>query len=172
MRCLSHLFFFFLRKLFCCYKNIPALGSREYGSRDPPRWPLYTFYPQKLTLTSPTSGGRLVGIVLSRTKASELVIKIFLIVASVHGENRVRASFISDLNENWNSFSNLSVTFQRRVLLKANQWFSSCLRIKANCVEHFATCPVVTNKPSCRLDLFLSSVREELSLSFGLITES
>jgi hypothetical protein len=29
--------------------------------------------PQKLALTSPTSGGRSVGIVLSRTKATELV---------------------------------------------------------------------------------------------------
>jgi hypothetical protein len=30
-------------------------------------------YSQKLTLTSPTSGGRLVGIVCSRTKAKELL---------------------------------------------------------------------------------------------------
>jgi hypothetical protein len=30
-------------------------------------------YPQKLALTSPTSGGRSVGIVLSRTKSTELV---------------------------------------------------------------------------------------------------
>jgi hypothetical protein len=30
-------------------------------------------YPQKLALTSPTSGGRSVGIVFSRTKATELV---------------------------------------------------------------------------------------------------
>jgi hypothetical protein len=30
-------------------------------------------YPQKFALTSPTSGGRLVGIVRSRTKATELV---------------------------------------------------------------------------------------------------
>jgi hypothetical protein len=30
-------------------------------------------YPQKLALTSPTSGGRSVGIVFSRTQATELV---------------------------------------------------------------------------------------------------
>jgi hypothetical protein len=30
-------------------------------------------YPQKLELTSPTSGGRSVGVVRSRTKATELV---------------------------------------------------------------------------------------------------
>jgi hypothetical protein len=32
-------------------------------------WPLDTFYPRKLALTSPTSGGRSVGIVLLRTKS-------------------------------------------------------------------------------------------------------
>jgi hypothetical protein len=31
------------------------------------------FYPQKLALPSPTSGGRSVGIVRSRTKATEVV---------------------------------------------------------------------------------------------------
>jgi hypothetical protein len=49
------------------------LENREYGSRDPSRWPRGKHYPQKLTLTSPTSGGRSIGIVLSRTKAMELV---------------------------------------------------------------------------------------------------
>jgi hypothetical protein len=34
-------------------------------------------YPQKLALTSPTSGGRLVGIVRSLTKATELVSCIY-----------------------------------------------------------------------------------------------
>jgi hypothetical protein len=35
------------------------------------RWPRGIFYPQKLALTSPTSGGRSVGIVRSRTQAME-----------------------------------------------------------------------------------------------------
>jgi hypothetical protein len=35
---------------------------------DPLRWPRDTLYPQKLALTSPTSGGRSVGIVRLRTK--------------------------------------------------------------------------------------------------------
>jgi hypothetical protein len=35
--------------------------------------PRGTLYPQKLTLTSPTSGGRPVGIVRSWTQATELV---------------------------------------------------------------------------------------------------
>jgi hypothetical protein len=40
---------------------------RDYGRRDPSRWPCGTLYPQKLALSSPTRGGRTVGIVRSRT---------------------------------------------------------------------------------------------------------
>jgi hypothetical protein len=36
-------------------------------------WPRNTLYPQKLALTSPTSGGRAVGIIRSRTKVTEFV---------------------------------------------------------------------------------------------------
>jgi hypothetical protein len=38
------------------------------GWGDPLRWPRDTLYPQKLALTSPTSGGRSVSIVRLRTK--------------------------------------------------------------------------------------------------------
>jgi hypothetical protein len=50
---------------------VPGLESREYDRRDPLRWPGGTPFPQKLALTSPTSGGRSVCIVSSRTKATE-----------------------------------------------------------------------------------------------------
>jgi hypothetical protein len=43
----------------------------EYGGRDPFRWPRDTLYPQKLTLTSLTNGGRSIDIVWSRTQATE-----------------------------------------------------------------------------------------------------
>jgi hypothetical protein len=45
--------------------------SREYEHRDPSRRPRGTLYPPKLALTSPKSGGRSVGIVLSWTRATE-----------------------------------------------------------------------------------------------------
>jgi hypothetical protein len=45
-----------------------CLENREYGRRDPSRWQRGSLYPQKLALTSPTSGGRSVGIVRSRTQ--------------------------------------------------------------------------------------------------------
>jgi hypothetical protein len=35
-----------------------GIEIREYGRRDPSRWPRGTLYPQKLALTSPTSGSR------------------------------------------------------------------------------------------------------------------
>jgi hypothetical protein len=47
--------------------------NREYGRRDQSRWPRGSFYPQKLALTSPTSGGRSVGILRSRTQPMEFL---------------------------------------------------------------------------------------------------
>jgi hypothetical protein len=55
--------------------NGSALENREYGPRDPSRWPSGTLYLDKLSLTSPTSGGRSVGIVLSRTQTTEIFIR-------------------------------------------------------------------------------------------------
>jgi hypothetical protein len=56
-----------------------GLESREYGRRDQSRWPRGTLYPQKLALTSPTSGSRSAGIVRSRTQATEFIIIIVII---------------------------------------------------------------------------------------------
>jgi hypothetical protein len=51
--------------------NGSGLESREYGRRDPSHWPRGNVFPQKLALTSPTSGGRSAGLVRSRTQATE-----------------------------------------------------------------------------------------------------
>jgi hypothetical protein len=48
-----------------------GLESRKYGRMHPSRWPRGTVYPQKLALTSPTSGGRSAGIVRSRIQSPE-----------------------------------------------------------------------------------------------------
>jgi hypothetical protein len=48
-----------------------SLEIRDYGRRDPSRWPRGTLYPQKLALTFSASGSRPVGIVRSWTKAKE-----------------------------------------------------------------------------------------------------
>jgi hypothetical protein len=54
-----------------------CLENREYGWRDPSRWPRGTLYPHKLAIASPTSGGRSVGIVRSRTQAMEFFFFFF-----------------------------------------------------------------------------------------------
>jgi hypothetical protein len=48
-----------------------GLENRGYSRRDPSRWPRGTFYPQKLSITSPTSCSRTVGIVRLRAHATE-----------------------------------------------------------------------------------------------------
>jgi hypothetical protein len=48
-----------------------SLWNREYGRMDPSRCPRCTQYPQTFALTSPTRGSRSVGIVHSRTQATE-----------------------------------------------------------------------------------------------------
>jgi hypothetical protein len=63
--------FFIHGKLFDRKSTGSCLGNREYGRRDSSRWPRGTLYPQNLALNSLTSGGRSVGIVRSRTQATE-----------------------------------------------------------------------------------------------------
>jgi hypothetical protein len=48
-----------------------GLENREYDRRDPSRGPRSTLCPQKLAPTSPTSGGRSVGLLRSRTQATQ-----------------------------------------------------------------------------------------------------
>jgi hypothetical protein len=55
-----------------CHADI-GLEIREYGRRDPSFWPRGTVYPQKSALSSPTSGGRWVSIVRSRTDVMEFL---------------------------------------------------------------------------------------------------
>jgi hypothetical protein len=47
--------------------SVSGHKNREYGRRDPSRWPRDTLFTQKLTLTSPTNGVRLIGVARSRT---------------------------------------------------------------------------------------------------------
>jgi hypothetical protein len=49
-----------------------GLENRDYGRRDSSRWQRDTPYPQQLTLTSSTSGGRSVCIVRLPTQATEI----------------------------------------------------------------------------------------------------
>jgi hypothetical protein len=59
-----------------------GLENREHESKDPSRRPRGILYPQKLALMSLTNGGRSVGIVRSRTKATESVVLFLFVLAS------------------------------------------------------------------------------------------
>jgi hypothetical protein len=51
--------------------NRKFIDRYRLGRGDSLRWPRGTLYPLRLVLTSPTSGGRSVGIVRLRTQATE-----------------------------------------------------------------------------------------------------
>jgi hypothetical protein len=73
---------FIVKRNYCKYKNglgnaHPVFCSTFLG--DSLRWQRDTLYPLKLALTSPTSGGRSIGIVRLRTKATEFVY-LFVVV--------------------------------------------------------------------------------------------
>jgi hypothetical protein len=55
-----------------------GLESLKYSHRDLLRWPCDTLYPQKLTLSSPTSSGHSIGIVHQQTKATEFSFSSFM----------------------------------------------------------------------------------------------
>jgi hypothetical protein len=60
-----------IEELFGRKSSSSGLEIREYSHRDPLRCPRGTLYPQKLTLTSPISGGSSVSIVRSQIQAME-----------------------------------------------------------------------------------------------------
>jgi hypothetical protein len=57
---------------------LSGLESREYGRRDPSRWPRGTLRPQNLALTSPTSVSQLVSIARSHTQAAVFLLLLLL----------------------------------------------------------------------------------------------
>jgi hypothetical protein len=56
-----------------------GLETRDYGLGIRRAYHATPLYPQKLALTSPTSGGCSVGIFRSRTKATELLLLLLLL---------------------------------------------------------------------------------------------
>jgi hypothetical protein len=66
-----------------------GLENREYSRRDLSPWPCGTLYHQKLALTSPTNGGRSVGIVRLWTE----VMEFFLIFYPEHTGHSVEIFF-------------------------------------------------------------------------------
>jgi hypothetical protein len=95
--------------------TILAVESREYGRRALSCWPRGTHYPQKLALTSPTSGGRSVGIARSWTQAREFSFSFNNICWRMHIVSPVTFSLLHQNVSSANLFScivNLSIKHQ------------------------------------------------------------
>jgi hypothetical protein len=71
----------------------PGLESRKHCRGDPLRLPRDNLYPQKLTLTPPTSRGCSVGIVRWRTKGKECIFIIILPCNLVTKRKRILACY-------------------------------------------------------------------------------
>jgi hypothetical protein len=80
------------------YDIVICQENRINGRGDPLRWPRDTFYPQKLALTSPTSGGRSVGIVRSRIKGHGVCFYDIVIVVSIRVDKILLKMVVSDRN--------------------------------------------------------------------------
>jgi hypothetical protein len=68
--------------------------------------PVLAFYPQKLALTSPTSGGRAVGLVRSRTQATEFCLFDLTYLSQSfcwqkHGSNNRPRTYSTSYTINW-----------------------------------------------------------------------
>jgi hypothetical protein len=84
-----------------------CLENREYGRRNPSRSQRGTLCPQKLATTSPRSGGRSVGIVLSRTQTME-----FVCLLTVSG----------GLNAPYSMECTVQSLSMSRIIVKSNIW--------------------------------------------------
>jgi hypothetical protein len=82
-----------------------GLEKREYGHKDPSCWPRGTLYQQKLAITSPTSGGRSVGIVHLWTQTTEFVCFVSLMVHWSSMYLNQGSDLSKELHINWLVFS-------------------------------------------------------------------
>jgi hypothetical protein len=88
----------------CSRKVLPfsTVSSPVLGPTRPStvivQWPRGTLYPQKLALTSPTSGGRSVDIVRSRTQATEFNLVLVYSMVSFRGGMRPKVEAITHFN--------------------------------------------------------------------------
>jgi hypothetical protein len=93
-----------------------GLENRINGHGDTLRWIRDTLYPQKLALTSPTSGGRSVGIVRLRTKSHGVMSLMLLLCFSIAASVKKLVIYNRDIYvvEEWHMQNHHSV----KVLLK------------------------------------------------------
>jgi hypothetical protein len=100
-------------------------------------WPRDTLYPQKLALTSPTSGGRSVGIVRLRTKGDGVFISLKIRVARQRKSKSLETPDLEELKRTRNqacrqtiSYPDIwSATYHKVPSLKAFLYFRAFISI-------------------------------------------
>jgi hypothetical protein len=117
-----------------------GLESREYGRRYPSRWPRGILYRQKLALTSPTSGGRSVGIVHSRTQATEFSLLLLLILYGPFVGPWTIFQFLDPMQNSaralgWGSACRIAAAYTRKNRNRINIYRYLCLERDSNPVN-------------------------------------
>jgi hypothetical protein len=112
-----------------------GLVSREYGYRNPSPWPRGTLCPQKLALTSPTSGS--VGIVLSQTQATEFSLISCNFLPSLKVIRSSKINLLYKINFKFNQLTSSLVSEVRNIsaAFKATYsliWVRSCCDVVHN----------------------------------------
>jgi hypothetical protein len=133
-----------------------GLESREYGRVDPLHWPRDTLYPQKLALTSPTSGGRSVGILLSRTKSTEHLYANILIT-NLKFERNLRSYIFRDITS-WMLKINRRFWEKCRFHLhcrEMSQWRSSMKEVAS---QTWGQCMLPLGAKTCNINNFSRSI--------------
>jgi hypothetical protein len=108
-------------------KVAASVWKTKINDRENPlRWPHDTLYPQKQALTSPTSGDRSVGIVRSRTKATEFS----LVFRWLAFRSRVRGSYTLDFI----LYSREQRTFLAKAVIKSSVFWdiTPCTPLKVS----------------------------------------
>jgi hypothetical protein len=99
------------------------------------RWPRNTLYPQRLALTSPTSGGRSFGIVRLRTAATEFSFLVSLVIQSLLWRKRhgVGFCYIHITSKMWSWLpreSDLRMTALARVSSNCERTMTASVQLK------------------------------------------
>jgi hypothetical protein len=119
-----------------------GLENREYGRRDPSRWPRGTLYLQKLALTSPTSSGRLVGIISFRTQATEFSISTDTRTNIYMAHNMIIAGISMFQRKQILKCSSIDYGLLSRCYLQYKAWYVTDTRIHVIAANsQRSTCP-------------------------------
>jgi hypothetical protein len=118
--------------------NSSSLENREYGLEDPFLLPHDNLHQQKLALTSPTSGGRSVSIVRSRTKVTEFSLLLVRMSTGI-SEERITSIFrVENQPSKKTAFRrHLGIAKCRSKYQLHSTIFQKMAKLNTACLKHF-----------------------------------